>query len=268
MKSSIRRPFYLFYRYMNQNLKAILEYQSDFYILMTAAVLTQVLGFIFIWVVFMQIPEIHGWTMWEVVLMYAILFFATGCSTFFFEGTWRLSAYILRGGMDIYLVRPVSPILQVLSSAVGMNGLGNLTVGAFLIIYSLVQVQVEWSIGKALFFGLFILSGIVIRTAINLAANCIAFWLLGSGNPFSMMVSTLSDFAKFPVSIYSVGIKVLISVIIPFSFISYVPASYIFDKGSSSLLWGLLCPIVAIYCMGMAVLLFNKGLKKYESVGN
>ncbi|WP_240941250.1 ABC-2 family transporter protein [Paenibacillus sp. HB172176] len=268
MHTSIKRSFYLFYRYMLQNIKAILEYQSDFFILMSAAVLTQVLGFIFIWVVFRQIPDIHGWTFWEVVLMYAMLFFATGCSTFFFEGTWRLSSYILRGGMDIYLIRPVSPILQVLSSAVGMNGLGNLTVGAFLIVSSLIHVDVEWTIFKMVLFLLFVVSGVVIRTAINLAANCIAFWLLGSGNPFSMMVSTLGDFAKFPISIYSIGIKVLISVIIPFSFIGYVPASFLFGKEDSSVLWGLLCPLAALYCMGMAVLIFHRGLKKYESVGN
>ena len=57
----ISRMIYLYRRMYVQQLKAILEYNKDFYILMCSAALTQVLGFIFLWVIYDRIPDINGW---------------------------------------------------------------------------------------------------------------------------------------------------------------------------------------------------------------
>ncbi|HUH07324.1 MAG TPA: hypothetical protein VML96_05905, partial [Egibacteraceae bacterium] len=69
-----RRSLFLFRRLYTQRLKSVLEYKADFLIMMVAAALVQGLGFVFIWALFRQIPEIHGWGMWDIVLMFALIF--------------------------------------------------------------------------------------------------------------------------------------------------------------------------------------------------
>jgi ABC-2 type transport system permease protein len=261
------RSVYLYFRFISQHLKAILEYQADFVIAMAAAMLTQLLGFIFLWVVYGRIPDIQGWLFWEVAFIYAMIFFTEGFASLFFEGIWRISGLVNMGDLDRFLVRPVSPILQVLGSAVGMNGVGNLLIGGVIIFQSLQHIELDWTVGKTAFAVLLLVSAVVIRTSIYLAACSSVFWTHSPGNAFGNMMHTLSDFAKFPITIYSLGVQALIAIIVPYAFISFFPAAYIFGKSDWGPL-GLLSPLVALYCAALAVWIFYRGLRKYESTGN
>ena len=61
MGQRIGRTFYLYRRLIGQQLKAILEYQSDFLIMVVSAALTQLLGILFLHIVYSRIPDINGW---------------------------------------------------------------------------------------------------------------------------------------------------------------------------------------------------------------
>ena len=82
-----------------------------------------------------------------------------------------------------------------------------------------------------------------------------------------MFVHQLGEFAKYPITIYSLAVKALIVVAIPFAFISFFPTAFIFGVGGV-VDQGLLTPLVAVYCVLMAVWLFNIGLRRYESTGH
>ncbi|WP_058303668.1 ABC transporter permease [Gorillibacterium timonense] len=263
----VRRSLYLYRRLFGQQLKAILEYQADFLILLVAAALQQVLGFVFLRVVYGRIPDINGWGFWEIAFIYAMIFFTEGVGSLFFEGTWRIGRLVNMGELDRYLLRPVSPVLQIFTTGIGMNGLGNILLGLFIMIQSLVRAGVEWTPGKVAAGILLILSAVVIRVSINLAANCSGFWIKNAGNSFPLLIHNLSDFAKYPLTIFAPGLKVLISVFIPFAFVSFFPASYLFDKGGWKWI-AFAAPAVAIYCAAVAYGVLRIGLKKYESVGN
>ncbi len=261
------RALSIYFRLFNQQLKAILEYQTDFIIAIAAAMLTQTLGFIFLWVVYQRIPDIRGWSFWEVAFIYAMIFFTEGFASLFFEGIWRISGIVNRGELDRLLVRPISPILQILASAVGINGVGNILIGGVIIYQSLHHVQIEWTLSKIGFGLLLLLSGIVIRASIYFSACCQVFWTGSPNNAFGNMVHTLSDFAKFPITIYNLGVQAIITVLVPYAFISFFPAAYLFNKGNWAL-YGFLSPLVACYAVFVALSIFKKGLRRYESAGN
>jgi ABC-2 type transport system permease protein len=264
---NLKRTLFLYFRFIGQQMKAILEYRADFLVLVVAAMLTQVLGLIFIWVVYDRIPEINGWGFWEVIFIYSIMNFATGFIQLFFEGMWRIGFLVNSGGFDRVLVRPVSPVLQVMSFAVGMNGLGNMLLGGIMLVQSLTHVTIEWTWSKALFFGLLFVCIIAIRTSIALAANSLVFWTQAPNNAFPVMVSSLADFTKFPITIYGLGVQAFFSVVIPYAFVSFYPAAYLFDKAGWSQL-GMLTPIVAVYCLAASIWMFRSGLARYEGAGN
>ncbi|MEC0225668.1 ABC transporter permease [Paenibacillus alba] len=267
MKRKISRSMYLYMRLMSQQLKAILEYQADFLLLVIAAGLTQAMGLIFIWVIYQKIPQIHGWDFWEVIFIYAIINFTTGVSQFFFEGTWRIGFLVNSGELDRMLLRPISPVLQVLSGAVGMNGLGNMVVGGIMLVNALRYVHIEWTWDKALIGFVLFISAMVTRTAINLISNSLVFWTHAPNNSLPMMVSSLAEFAKFPITIYSFGVQLFFSLVLPYAFVSFFPAAYLFDKMSWGWI-GLLTPLAAIYCVVLGIAIFRKGLSQYEGAGS
>ncbi|GGH27817.1 ABC transporter permease [Paenibacillus segetis] len=263
----LSRMFYLYKRMYAQQLKAILEYNKDFYILMGSAALTQVLGFIFLWVIYNRIPDINGWHFWEVAFMYAMIFLTEGIGSLFFEGTWRLGRLVNQGELDRYLLRPVPVILQVFCTGIGVNGLGNLLIGGVIVWQSLAHGHLQWSLAKVGVIILLLITAIIIRVSINLAGNSAAFWVKNAGNAFPLMVHSLADLAKYPITLFNQGIRIFISTVLPYAFISFYPATYIFNK-SEWHGWWILAPVAAIASALGAYGIFRVGLRSYESTGN
>ena len=261
------RILFLFTRFTAQNIKIKLEYKADFTLMLIAGTALQLLGLLFLSVLFFNIPPIQGWTMWEIVLMLASIFFTEGVVSFAFEGMWRMLRLVNMGDLDRILLRPASPILQIVTFDLGVHGIGNMLTGVVLFVIALGQTHTVWTLDKILFMPVFLISAGAIRTAISFAANCSAFWLTSFYNAFPLMVYQVADFAKYPITLYAEPIQIFITVVLPYAFIAYFPAVYIFDKGS----WGWvawLMPLVAVWCIVVARALFYAGLKRYDSPGN
>ncbi len=267
MLTRTRRALFLFFRFLAQNTKIKLEYKADSLILFFSGAALQGIGFLFLSVLFTRIPSIQGWSKWEIVFMLALIFFSEGLVSFAFEGAWQMAFLINMGDMDRILLRPVSPILQILTFTMGIHGIGNMVMGAVLFVLSLSHTLIAWSAAKALFVPVFILSACAIRTAISFAANCSAFWIKAMSNAIPLMVFQLADFAKYPASMFGRAIESVIIFIVPYAFISYFPAVYLFDKAAwGAIAW--LSPLVALWLAFVAKKIFYIGLSRYESAGN
>jgi ABC-2 type transport system permease protein len=263
----VRRGIYLYFRLLGQQMKSILAYQADFVVLMFSAVIVQLSGFLFIWTIFSRIPNIDGWTFWQVVTMYALIFITEGVGSLFFEGTWMLGWLVWNGSFDQMLVRPVSPIIQVIAYRVGFNGLGNLVTGFVLVGLALAHSSVSWSLERVVMLVILIASAATIRVALNLGTAATGFWIRNPWSMVPMFVHQLGELAKYPITIYSLAVKALIVVAIPFAFISFFPTTFIFGLTEWSIP-ALLTPLVAVYCLVVAVAIFRRGMRNYESSGH
>src|SRR6478672_622651 len=115
----LRRLVRLYVRSLGVHIRAAMQYEADFWILMVAAMLMQAVGVVFLSAVFARIPRLNGWSFWDVVLIYAMVTIAEGIGSLFFEGTWRLAWKINHGELDYLIVRPFPVVLQVMGDAIG-----------------------------------------------------------------------------------------------------------------------------------------------------
>jgi hypothetical protein len=129
---------------------------------------------------------------------------------------------------------------------------------------AIANVPVEWTPGRALMLVILIISASAIRVALNLATAATGFWFRNPWSMVSMFVHQLGELAKYPITIYSLAVQALIVVAVPFAFVSFFPTAYIFEVDAFSPI-GLLTPLVALYCVVMAVIIFRVGLRRYES---
>lgn len=263
----IRRNVWLYRRALGAHARAVLEYEADFWLMAVAAVMTQAVGLIFLWTVFRRIPQINGWGFWEIVLIYALVYVAEGAGSLFFQGTWMLAWQINQGELDRALVRPYSPVLQVMSSEVGFNGLGNMTMGVALIVTALAHLEIDWSPWRVLLALVLLASAVCVKLGLNLASNASAFWIQAPFSTFAFSLHSLGELTRFPIGIYSTVIQGLVTLVLPFAFMSFFPAAALLDHGHIA--WvGLLTPVVAAYTLGVGVWIFRVGLRRYESAGN
>ncbi|RZS82845.1 ABC-2 type transport system permease protein [Motilibacter rhizosphaerae] len=262
----LRRSVWLYRRCLGAHLRSTLEYEKDFWVLSVAALLTQGVGVLLLSAVFRAIPQFDGWRFWDVALGYALVALGEGVAVLLAQGAWGLAWTVNTGDLDIALTRPYSPALQVLSSQIGMNGLGNLVIGGALLAGALAHVDVPWDAGRVALAAVLLVSALLVKVGLNLATNCAGFWLASPFPMFAFSMHTLGELARFPITIYGMGVRVALTVALPYAFMSFFPASALLQERH---LWqlGLLTPLVAAWCLALGAWLFRRGLLRYESAG-
>jgi ABC-2 type transport system permease protein len=165
------------------------------------------------------------------------------------------------------MLRPMNLFLQVIFEKLQPDALGELLVGTILIVISLGNGVVIMDAPHVLMFVVSIFAGAIIYTAIKLLFASFAFWIKISG-PVLYTAYQFADFAKYPTDIYASGVRFIITWIIPFGFVAYLPASYFLKPGVSAFSTiGIEC-ILAVVFFAIAYGVFTWGTRAYESAGN
>ena len=229
--------------------------------------LTQIFGIVFLFLVFRQIPSLNGWTLEQLIFIYGFAQIPRGIDHLFTDNIWMVAWHtVVNGEFDRYMLRPMNVFFQIISEKLQPDAVGELLVGGILVGYSISKGVVTVDAFHVLMFVISILAGAVIYTAIKLFFASIAFWVKISG-PFLQAAYEMADFAKYPTEIYAKGIRFVITWIIPFAFVAYLPARYFLAGVSSVAVIGIESGIAVVFWF-IAYALFQKGLSVYESAGN
>lgn len=248
-----------------QYLKQLMEYKTDFVIGIIGVFLTQALNIAFLWIIFSKIPSLYGWTLTQIAFIYGFSLIPKGIDHLLFDNLWNLGKRIIRNGQfDKYMLRPISPLFQVLIETFQLDACGELIIGIALLIKT--SNIVHWSLWKAALFIIAIPFATLIYTSIKIIAASIAFWSKQSGS-LMYIFYMLNNFAKYPVSIYNGTIRIIISFIIPFAFTAFYPASFFLtgNKGWFNI-GGLIT--ISILLFTLSLLIWHKGISVYESSGS
>lgn len=166
--------------------------------------------------------EINGWDFDQMTFVYGMQAITLGINEFLFAGTWAVGGYIKEGSLDRLLLRPVGTMFSILSADVTLHGLGSAALGLALCIISLRRLHTVVTIGLILYWILAIVCGALIYFSINMICATTAFWITDSSSVM-MLVQNVSEFSKYPVSIYKKWLQIFLSFMIPFAFTSTFP---------------------------------------------
>lgn len=249
-------------------LRMQLEYEADFWIGIVGAMLTQVAGFVFIWAVFERIPSIVGWNFWEVALLFALVTIPRGLRAVLCDGPWRLRHVVYGGDFDRVLLRPISPALQVITQFSTVHGFGTAALGLAVLVRAAAELGLVWDIPRVAFLVLTVVCSVVILSAIDFATNCVAFWEPGATSAFPFAAAQLPDFARYPLTIYGLGVQVLFTWIVPVAFCSYYPGALLLGKTVDPPWLPLLSPLAAAMTVAAASGVWRLGLVRYQSTGH
>lgn len=265
--STCRRYFRLYKVLAAQFLKTIMQSKVDFLMGLFGFFLSQIMGIAFLYLVFEQIPDLKGWTLDQLIFIYGFAQIPRGIDHLLTDNIW-LVAYrlVINGDFDRYMLRPMNIFFQVIAEKLQPDALGELLVGTILVARSLAKgIVVTDGLHIALFF-VSILAGALIYTSIKLFFASLAFWVKVSG-PFLQAAYDLANFAKYPTEIYAKGIRFLITWVVPFAFVAYLPAGFFLKADASAWVVGIECCIAALFwCAAYGV--FVCGTRVYESAGN
>lgn len=252
--------------FFKQYLKRLMEYRVDFMIGMFAFMLNQGAGLLFLYVIFQNIQSLAGFSIEQILLMYGLSLIPKGIDHLFFDNLWLLPRIVRQGTMDRYLLRPVNPLYTFLIERFQPDAFGEIILGTALVITTAIRMQFSITIFQVLAVMLFIFLGIFLFTALKLLTSSTSFWLKNS-YPLMQITYNISDFTKYPLTIFPKLIQRLMTYVIPFALVSYYPGLYVFGMiGFGEVL--LYLTAVLFILMSFALFVWNKGLKHYESAGS
>ncbi|MBR1390787.1 MAG: ABC-2 family transporter protein [Lachnospiraceae bacterium] len=265
---TVKRYLRLYRVFLAQFFKSLVQSKADFFLGLVGFFLTQATGIAFLYLVFRQIPMLQGWTLDQLIFIYGFAQIPRGIDHLFTDNIW-IVAYrlVVSGQFDRYMLRPMNIFLQVIFERLQPDALGELIVGIILVVASLTKGIVLVDAVRIVLFFVSILAGALIYTAVKLFFASLSFWIKRSG-PVLQTAYELANFAKYPTEIYARFVRFIITYVIPFAFVAYLPASYFVKKEVNPVSTiGVEC-LIAVVFFAIAYLVFHRGTKRYESAGN
>lgn len=258
--------FRLYLEMMKVQLQSVMEYKTDFIINILSEIISNSLWISFIWIMFLNIPSINGWSLPQVLFIVGLSALSWGISSVLFFQLFELEGYILEGAFDRFMTKPINIMLQLITSRVYLTQAGDIIVGLALILITSSMLGIQWNIFNISLFAILIASGVVIIFSLLLIPASIGFWTTKS-NALMSIVTRFSNISEYPLEIYNFATVFFISFVIPFAFVNYYPAQLFIGKGIAPS-FAYLTPIVAIITFAIAYSIWKLGLKNYQSTGS
>ncbi len=254
--------------YALQNLKVKLAYPWDFFVNLIGTLAYGMLNITFLWVLLQKVPDIAGWTFPQLIFLYGMGEFCFGLfAIFFFHMVTRLSEYyIVDGHLDRLLVRPISPLMQLMMENLDMFDAVILLKGGALIGWAWWQMDLPFTLATVGALLLAFLIGTAVYLGIFLLLASVSFWMPDRGGML-MPLFSLSDVSRYPITVYPLGIRLLFSYVVPFAFTAFYPAVWVLEHGPLAWRVLLISLLVAGGALAAGITLFQVGLSRYESTG-
>lgn len=258
----------IYQSFIKQYLKTLMEYRTDFLIGMMSFFITQASNIIFISLIFSRIPNLNGWTYHQVLFIYGMSQIPRGIDHLFTDNLWLLAnVYVRTGQFDKYLLRPINPLFHLIAERFQPDAFGEIVIGVIIFVYAYIKLGLSFTALQWVLFTIVILSGVVIYTSIKLIGSSLALWTKRSQH-FLFIIYQLADFSSYPLSIFSGFIKAILTFVVPFAFVAFIPASFFLGRP--------VIPLTVLACVGVSAalwfvsyqIIWKAGLKGYESTGN
>lgn len=239
------------------NLQAVMEYRASFITQVLGMMLNNFIYFV-IWMIFFgRFNEVRGWNLNDMYITYGIIAGSFGLVSVLFGNSFMLGDVINSGRMDYYLSLPQPVLLHAVSSRMIASGVGDITYG-----YLSFALSGQFSWDGFLRFNLAVVLGAVVFASFLILINSAAFWAGVVSSFTNMMVNAIITFGIYPYSLFDDYAKMILFTLVPAALMGAVPAEFV-----SQFSWERLAELLvgALTFLGLAVYVFNLGLKRYES---
>lgn len=263
--------FKLCWRLATNNLKSRMEYRAEFIMVPLSTIIGYFSSFCIIWLLTNRFETIQGWNFYEMLLLMNFNLFGYGMAGLFFYGPMiNLGRQIQYGRFDSILVRPMNPLLYIVSSQMNSGMSGHIILAIAGLIFSLANLTITWTFAKVMFLLFALFGGTLIHASVLVIAGALSFWTNAPNSFRDVIFETARSFIDYPISIYGEIIQIMLTFVVPFAFINFYPAQYLLSKGTPLfhpiLQYG--TSVVGVVMCLLAYRLWTAGLNHYESTGS
>lgn len=251
----VAKFFRFVWEYFKINLQTAMEYRINFLTQTTFMFLNDAVWVIFWAIFFIKFPIVNTWGFKEVMFLMIIITLSWGLVGIFFGNFLYLAEIIKEGQLDFYLTLPKEELIHILISRTKFDAFGDFFFG---IVLALIFVP----LAKIPLLILLTILSITIILGFAIILGSISFYIGSSTEIADQGMRGILSIASYPFSIFEGYTKFILLTIIPAGFITGIPVQLL---NQFSLKWICLMALVGIIILSIGILMFKKGVKRYES---
>lgn len=257
----------MYYRFAKIQIKSMLQYKFNTFLLVLSSILATCADFLSIYVLFSQFKSVAGWGFYESSLMFGLVTAVFSAVECFARGYDEFSSVIRSGDLDRLLVRPISVYKQVFYHKIEFFKLPRVLFGIGVMIFSIINLNIVWTFTKVLVLILSAVCGCAVIFGVMLiSAGCCVFTIEQS-EMSNIITNGSKELCYYPINVYNKWLTRIFTFIIPLACFNYLPLSYLMGIGDLPQVVYALSPLIGIVFIVPCFLFFKWCLKHYQSTG-
>lgn len=243
--------------YLRFNVKSQLEYRTAFVSQAFAMFVNDCFWLAYFVMFFERFPVIPGWGGKDVATLWAVTAAGFGIGHCLFGNSLQLARIIANGELDTWLLYPRALLPHMVLGKMNASAFGDAVFG-----YVVFLVVVRPDLPHMLLFTGLTLSVALLFLGFSVLTGSLSFFV-GNGDSLSeAWRNALIAFSTYPPELFSGWTKLLLFTLVPAAYVSGFPVEAL---QKLSLLHAAYSLAGALAVVALAVLVFNFGLRRYES---
>lgn len=220
-----------------------------------------------VWITMRSFGVLGDFNMWQVFILFSLELFTYAVANSFLQPFWKIKELVLNGELDFYLIRPINPFYYIVSKGFVPGYTSHMIISSIITIVSSIQLGLFTSLS----FWAIIFVTILIATGIQFGLRCIpallTFWFGNIDNLQWIVAGSFRRMVQYPLKIYPIAIQAFFIAVLLYAFVNYFPSLLLFGKIgiNKGILFTSIGLFVSFFMVFVTIVLFNKGLKRYES---
>lgn len=265
-KRSLRRSIRLYGAYISMNVRSIMQYKASFLLSVIGQFLVSFNVFLGVFFMFQRFSKVRGFSYQEVLLCFSLFLMEFTLAEMFARGFDSFSGIVRQGTFDRILVRPVSPVLQVLGSRFELTRIGRMVQAVIMFACGLSESGVHWTLPKIVTVLFMLIGGSALFTGMFMIYAALCFFTLEGLEFMNVFTDGAREYGKYPLGVYGKRMLQITTFVIPYALVQYYPFLYIIGRSTNAVYMFL--PLAAVLFLAPCYGLWRFGVRRYQSSGS
>lgn len=221
-----------------------------------------------VWVLFDRFKMVHGWTLFEVGLIYGTVQIGFALAEAFARGFDTFGHMVKHGDFDRILLRPLSPLFQIAFQEVQLMRIGRFLQGLCILIWSIKELSIPFLSIHSLVIAFSVLGTASLFYGLFVIQATISFWTIETLELMNITTYGGLQTGQYPMSIYDRSFRWIFTLLIPLSCVAYYPIAVLLKHEVISLGMGICAPFAGFVFLYLGCRFWSLGINRYCSTGS
>ena len=263
---SLRKSISLYIRYAAICVRSIMEYKFSFALMIFGRCMIAFTEFLAIRFLFDGLTEIKGYTYGDVLLCFSVMHMAFTLAELFGNGFKVFSGIVKSGEFDRMLLRPCSPILQIMGTRFEIGRTGPLITSTITLCIGIAESEVSWNLLTVLTLVLMIVGVTFLFIGLYMLGASFCFFTIEDTSILNALTYGAKEHGKYPIDVYGRGVLRFCTFVIPYTLVQYYPLQFLLGRSTNRVLG--LYPVGVVVFLAICYGIWCAGVRNYKSCGS